>query len=434
MTIEVFKKAVDNMATAFEEYKKTNDERLAALASGKDAGELGAKLDRIEKDVSKWNALKAMVEKDIEAQSELKDRLEELEAKSKAPGRTVADKLNAEYKENWVEWVRAKGQSAQHEAKMQELSKKAIEAKAAVTIATPSAGGFAVPEEISTMIEVLEKKFSPVRDLVKVVKVGTGDYKELVNIRGTTSGWVGESTSRTATDASLLRERAPTNGELYAYPQASEWSLDDMFFNVEQWLAEEVAQSFAIAEGLAVIEGNGTNSPTGMLNTAPVSTADFASPLRAAAAYQFIPSLSPSSPAVAEIVPDALIDLIYSLNSAYRSGAQFVMNSNTIGAVRKLKDTNGQYHWQPGLQQGQPDRLLGYGLSPWEQMPDIGTNELPIGFGNWKRAYVLAERIGLRMTRDNVTTIGFVKFYMRRREGGTVLNNDAAKFLKTTVA
>jgi HK97 family phage major capsid protein len=291
-----------------------------------------------------------------------------------------------------------------------------------------------VPEEISTMIEVLEKKFSPVRDLVKVVKVGTGDYKELVNIRGTTSGWVGESTSRTATDASLLRERAPTNGELYAYPQASEWSLDDMFFNVEEWLAEEVAQSFAVAEGLAVISGNGTNSPTGMLNTPPVATADFASPLRAAAAYQFIPSLTSLSPAAAEILPDALIDLIYALNSTYRSGAQFIMNSNTIGAVRKLKDTNGQYHWQPGLQQGQPDKLLGYGLSPWEQMPDIGTNALPIGFGNWKRAYVLAERIGLRMTRDNVTTIGFVKFYMRRREGGTVLNNDAAKFLKTTIA
>ena len=241
------------------------------------------------------------------------------------------------------------------------------------------------------------------------------------------------STTRSETDTSLLREVTPTHGELYAYPQASEWSLDDVFFDVEAWLAEEVAMQFAQQEGTAVISGNGTNKPTGMINTTPVTTADFASPLRAAAAYQYIASDTDTlgSPQTPGITPDSLIDLVYTLNSAYRSNATFVMNSTTTGSVRKLKDTTNQYLWHPGLQAGQPNNLLGYNVETWEDMPDIGTNNFPVAFGDFRRGYVLVDRVGLRITRDNVTTPGFVKFYIRRREGGIVTNNDAIKFLRT---
>jgi HK97 family phage major capsid protein len=167
-----------------------------------------------------------------------------------------------------------------------------------------------------------------------------------------------------------------------------------------------------------------------MLNTAPVLTADFNNPLRAAAAYQYIPADAGDA---AGIVADALFDVIYTLNSAYRAGAAWVMNSMTTSAVRKLKTAEGVYHWQPGLQVGQPDSLLGYPVETWEQMPDIATNAFPIGFGNWRKAYVLVERVGLRVTRDNITAPGFVKFFIRRREGGIVLNNDAAKFIRTII-
>jgi HK97 family phage major capsid protein len=304
-----------------------------------------------------------------------------------------------------------------------------------VTIGTPAAGGYAVPEEILRDIERLELKFSPVRRLVRVQPVSTGDVKQLVNIRGAASGWVGETGTRNQTNTPLLRERVPTLGEIYAYPQASEWSLDDVFFDVGAWLAEEAGQAFAEAEGDAVIRGNGTNQPTGMLNTAPVATADFASPLRNAAAYQFIASLSDSSPVVAEIIADRLIDLLYSVNSAYRVNGTWVMNSTTAAAVRKLKDGNGQYLWAQGLIAGQPDRLLGYPVEIWEQMDDIGTNKFPVAFGDFRRAYTLVERTQLRITVDpSITTPGTHKFYIRRREGGCVANNDAIKWLKTTVA
>jgi HK97 family phage major capsid protein len=427
------KGAIDRMGEAFEAYKETNDQRLKAVekGNGSEAKELGVKLERIEADVTKFSQLKTQLEREHDFQRE---RIEALEARASNPKKTAADVLNDEYKDAFIGWMRSKGQNANLEQKMQELSRKAATEHKAITIGTPSAGGYAVPEEIAREIERMELLFSPVRRLVKVVQVGTSDYKELVSLRGASSGWVGESGSRTATDTPTLREVVPTNGELYAYPQVSEWSLDDIFFNVEQWLAEEVAQELAYQEGSAFISGNGSNKPTGLLNTTPVLTDDFASPMRAAAAFQYIASDSDpaeGSPAVPNVTADALIDTVYALNSAYRSGAQWVMNSATTGAVRKLKTADGVYHWQPGLAAGQPNMLLGYPVETWEQMPDIGLNNFPVGFGNWRRAYVLADRVGMRITRDNVTSIGHVKFYIRRREGGIVLNNDSAKFIRT---
>lgn len=432
--VDQINSAIDKLGRAFEEYKKTNDDRLEALRKGQNVGELTQKLGRIEGDVLKFADLKAAIERDQEYQRE---RLELLEARH-ASGTKLApvDIVKKDYRDAFEGWMRSKGQDQSLGLKMDQLAMKARTEFKNIVIGTPSAGGYAVPEEISRQIELLELKFSPVRRLVKVVQVGTSDYKELVSLRGASSGWVGESTSRPATDTPTLREVVPTHGELYAYPQVSEWSLDDIFFNVEDWLTQEVAAEFAQQEGLAVISGNGSSKPTGMLNTTPVLTADFASPLRAAAAYQYIASdtdtlLPPpdGSPAAAGLTPNSLIDCVYTLNSMYRANGVWIMNSMTTAAVRKLKDTTGQYLWQPGLQMGQPNSLLGYPVETWEQLADIAAGTFPIGFGDWKRAYVLADRVGLRITRDNVTNIGHVRFYIRRREGGIVLNNDAAKFI-----
>jgi HK97 family phage major capsid protein len=420
------KEAITKQAETFEEFKKTNDARLQAVASGNDARakELDENLGRMNKDLADLSAFIKRSETELQLNRE---RLEELEAKASSPGKTASHKRQDEHKQAFIAWIRNKGQSPMDEARLYDVQRKMVEAKD-VTIGTGSAGGFAVPEEIAREIERLEKKFSPVRDLVKVVQVGTSDYKELVNIRGTTAGWVGETGTRTATATSAFREATPTHGELYAYPQCSEWSLDDIFFNVEAWLAEEIAQQFAIEEGDAVIRGNGTSKPTGMINSAPTATDDFGSPLRAAAVYQFVASAaSPDA-----ILPDALLTLVYKLNSMHRANAVFAMNSNTMAAVRKLKDTTNQYLWQPMYMAGQPETLLGYRVAAWEQMDDVGANTHPVAFGDFRRGYVLADRIGLRITRDNVTNIGFVRFYVRRREGGIVLNNNAIKFLKTT--
>lgn len=377
--------------------------------------------------VSSWTQKAEKQGKDIDA---LLDRIEESEAKGLTPGKTANTVEDREHKTRFDNWLRRPkdGEAKNALSEFENRSKKNL------NISSNADGGFAVPEQISRDIEKLELKLSPVRSLARVVKVATPSFTSLVNIRGASSGWVGESTSRTETDTPQLRERAPTFGEIYAYPQTTEWALDDMFFDVGAWLAEEVADQFALAEGAAVINGDGSNKPTGMLHTAPVSTDDDASPLRAAAAYQFVPSLSISSPAVAEIVPDELITLVYSVNAIYRAGASWAMNSKTAAAIRKLKDGNGNYLWQPATVAGQPESLMGYPVAIWEQMDDIGTNKLPVAFGNFRRGYLLAERTQVRITVDaNITTPGRIKYFVRRREGGCVLNNNAVKFLKTTL-
>ena len=422
-TFQAIKEAIDKQMEAFDAFKKTNDERLTAVKTGNEskAKELDAKLEKIDADVSKFGEIKKALEIEMQLNRE---RLEELESRSKSPGKTAEQKAKDEYKESFEAWIRHKGSSPVHEQKLHEMAKKDV------TIGTNAGGGFAVPEEIARQIEIMEAKFSPVRRLVKVVKAGTSDYKELVNIRGASSGWVGETGTRSATDTPQLREVTPTHGELYAYPQASEWSLDDVFFNVEEWITESVAQEFALLEGDAVIRGNATSKPTGMLNSAPTSVDDQFPPSRAAAVYQFVANVD----AGFAILPDSLIDLIYKLNAEYRMGAVFAMNSVTTGAVRKIKDTTDQYLWAPGIAAGQPDRLLGYPVETWEQMDSPAEAKHPIAFGNFRRGYLLVDRVGLRITRDNVTNVGFVRFYVRRREGGIVLNNDAIKFLKTTAA
>lgn len=430
MSLQEIKTAIDGIASGFEEYKRTNDGAITALKNGDTSrfNELNEKLGKIDTAITAFAKLKTDIQVEMEDQ---KSRIEELEARSKTPGKGQKEKRADEYKGVFCDWVRNRGQSPGDEQKLQTLAKRMIEEKD-ITVGSGAGGGFAVPEEIARDIEKLELKFSPIRRMVKVVQTGTSDYKELVNIRGANAGWVGEQGPRPLTLTSQLREVAPTMGELYAYPQASEWSLDDIFFNVEQWLSTEVADAFSIQEGDAVIRGNGASKPTGMLNSVP-TTADDSNygepPTRAAAVYQYVTSAaSPNN-----LDGDLLISLIYKLNAVYRMNATFVMNSVTTGAIRKLKDANGVYLWAPGLQAGQPDRLLGFPVETWEQMDDVGegSGAFPVAFGDFKRGYVLTDRVGMRITRDNVTNVGFVRFYVRRREGGIVLNNDAVKWIRT---
>jgi HK97 family phage major capsid protein len=186
----------------------------------------------------------------------------------------------------------------------------------------------------------------------------------------------------------------------------------------------------AIALSTAIWNGNGTNKPTGMTNTAPVATVDYASPMRAAAAYEFSILSSLTSPV--KLNMDSVIALVYKLRPGYRADAKFAMNSVTTGYLRTLKaSTAGTYLWEPSLQVGQPDRLLGYPVFVWEDMgnPTVDLS-LAVAFGAWKRAYLLTYRTELLITQEGFTNPGFIRFWVRRRYGGIPLNNDAVKFLK----
>ena len=289
----------------------------------------------------------------------------------------------------------------------------------------PGDGGYAVPKEIDAMIATELAEISPIRSLAQVVQTGTAGYRKLIANGGTASGWVSETASRPETDAPEFVEIAPPTGELYANPAASQAMLDDAGFQLENWLSSEVAMEFARAEGAAFVNGSGNNQPAGFL-TAPTSTAEDG--VRAFGSLQYIGSgdaLGFDSAADAK-----LIDLIHTMKSGHRQGASFVMNSATLSEVRKLKTADGAFLWQPGMVDGQPDRLLGYPVVEAEDMPDIGSGTFPIAFGNFRHGYLIAERSATQILRDPFTNKPFVHFYATKRVGGQVLDSAAIKLLK----
>ncbi|WP_100260229.1 phage major capsid protein [Qipengyuania seohaensis] len=291
--------------------------------------------------------------------------------------------------------------------------------------AIASDGGYAVPRQIDAMIARELQEISPIRAIAQVVQTGSAGYRKLVSTGGTASGWVSETTARPETDTPSFSEIAPPTGELYANPAASQAMLDDAGFDLESWLASEIAMEFARAEGAAFVNGTGSDQPKGFLS-APVSTAEDG--VRAFGSLQYVGSGDADG---FDTNPDAkLIDLVHTMKAGHRQGASFVMNSATLAEVRKLKTADGAFLWQPGLVEGQPDRLLGYPVVEAEDMPDIAAGTFPIAFGNFRHGYLIAERSATQVLRDPFTNKPFVHFYATKRVGGQVLDSNAIKLLK----
>jgi HK97 family phage major capsid protein len=296
----------------------------------------------------------------------------------------------------------------------------------AVTGVSDSAGGYAVPEEIDEAIDRVLTSISPIRAIANVVKVGTAGYRKLVTRGGTPSGWVAETAGRPETGTPDFTEIAPPMGELYANPAASQAMLDDAVFDVEAWLAHEIATEFARAEGAAFVAGNGVNRPKGFL-AAP--TAIQVDSIRPFGTLQVVHTgVAGGFPASNQ--QDKLIDLVHSLRPPYRQGAVFVMNSSTAARIRKFKTADGAFLWQPSLTAGQPETLLGYPVVEAEDMPDVAADSLSVAFGNFRAGYLIAERTETQILRDPFTNKPFVHFYATKRVGGQVANSEAIKLLK----
>ena len=303
-----------------------------------------------------------------------------------------------------------------------------LETKALVTV-TDVDGGYAVPEEIDAAIDRQLASISPIRRIANVVKVGSAGYRKLVTIGGTPSGWVSEIAARPETETPDFVEIAPPMGELYANPAASQTMLDDAAFDVEGWLAGEIAAEFAKAEGTAFVNGSGVNRPRGFLSGATSTAADATRPF---GSVQFITSGAAGAFAAAN-PQDRLIDLVQALRPPYRQGAVFVMNSSTAARIRKFKTSDGAFLWSPGLVAEQADTLLGYPLVEAEDMPDVAADSLSIAFGNFKAGYLITERQETTILRDPYTHKPFVHFYATKRVGGQVANSEAIKLMKFAI-
>lgn len=399
LEIKDISKLLTEQGKAFEEFKKANDERLQAKADGKAVGDFEAKLGKLN-----------------EVMDAIKEQVKEVEKKAGRPGTGGdVDPSRAEHKQAFGKFLR----------KGDDDGLAALQAKA-YNITTDADGGYAVPEELDREILGQLVDVSPIREIANVRTVSTSDYKKLVNTRGTASGWVDEDDARTATAGSSMAQVTPFMGELYAYPQATQQMLDDVFFNAEQFITDECATEFARAEGAAFVTGDGVKKPKGFLSYATAATADST---RAFGTLEHL-ATGVAGGWAASNPSDILITLVHKLKAGLRANARWVMNKGLLAEIRTFKNVDGDYIWRPGLEAGQPDRLLGYAITEAEDMPVKAASSLSIAFGDFKRGYTIVDRIGTRILRDPYTNKPYVGFYVTKRVGGMVVDSQAIKLLK----
>jgi len=425
------KETIEGIGKAVHDLRQENDASLKELKDGNDVRyrELQQKCDGYEAQITDLTRKRLDQER---AYTLVKDRLEILEAMADRPKGNIIQKLYDEDEQLFLKWVRSGFTDRQSFQARNDLQKKALELKVdTVTAGTALLGGNAVPKVISDQVERLILKTSGVVEAIGPKTVGTSDYHRVVTISGQSGAWAAELGSRSQGNAPNTRDIKPTQGELYAYLFATKESMQDMMFDVVNWLVTDVAESHAVKLATSIYSGNGSGQCTGMTNTAPVATADYASPLRAAAAYEFVSHNGVDTSSPNKLTLDILQAAIAKLAPGYKTGASFAMNSTTQGYARRLKDTTNQYLWQPSVQAGQPDVLFGYPVFTWEDLGAATTvDALVAAFGNWSRAYELVNRGPLEIVTDNITTVGTTKFWVSRRWGGIPCNNDALKFVK----
>lgn len=290
-------------------------------------------------------------------------------------------------------------------------------------------GGYAIPRQLDTLLTKALREMSPMRQLARVVQVDSGDFSMIHSVGGTGSNWLGETEDPGDTTTPRFMVVKPEIGLLSAQPAVTSTMLEDASFDLESWLLEELSETFAASEGAAFISGDGVGKPMGILSYGVTNEADG---VRADNKLQYVASggagaFAASNPA------DKLIKLVHSLKPRYRSGAAWLMNTNTIEQVRAMKTaSSGDYLWKESsgaAQIGATGTLLGYPIFEDENMPDIAANSLSIAFGNFGLGYTIVDRL-TRMVRDPYSKKPYVRFYTAKRVGATVRDFRAIKLMK----
>lgn len=284
-------------------------------------------------------------------------------------------------------------------------------------------GGYLAPAQLELQLTKYLRQISPMRQLARVVSVSAGAYQMPAAKTTAAYSWVGETAARPETDSPTLKMVTVPTCEVYACPSISQTLLDDNLFGLEQWLVQELSDAFGDAESEAFITGDGVAKPKGLFTYATVSTADAT---RAHTDFQYVPTgISGGG-----ITGDALITLMHSVKPQYRQNASWLVSGELLEYVRKLKDGQGQYLWQPSMQAGQPSTLFGFPVFESEHVPAIGANALVACFGDMSRAYTITDR-NTRILRDPYSNRPYVSFYSSKRVGGGAgRDTRAVKFLK----
>ncbi|MEO3998558.1 phage major capsid protein [Mesorhizobium sp. CAU 1732] len=394
----------DEFMTTFTDFREANDQRLAQMERRMSADVITTeKVDRIS-----------------DALDQQKKALDTLVIKGVRPalGRTAKSGSGSpEHKQAFEAYVRTGD----------DRLLRSLESKA-MSYGSGQDGGYLVPDEVETEIGRRLAVISPIRSIASVRQVSGAVLKKPFMVFGPAVGWVAETAARPQTNSPTLDEMQFPTAELYAMPAATASLLEDSIVDLDQWIASEVEVAFAEQEGAAFVNGDGTGKPRGLLDYDQVNETSWVWDR-----IGYVPTgVAGELPATAS--SDKLIDAVYALKAGYRQNANWVMNRKTQATIRKLKDADGNYLWQPPATPGSRAMLMGFGLVEAEEMPDIGVDATPIAFGDFQRGYLIVDRAGVRVLRDPYSAKPYVLFYTTKRVGGGVQDFDAIKLLKFSVS
>ena len=439
MDVAEFKALLDKQGEAFEAFKQTHAEELK-----KSDALTTEKLGKIQKSLDA--AVEAKAAMDAALKAEAKER-EELELKVNRLGisatstetakkavevKTFNDVLTSlaasrgrahtpldekgydEYKTAWNRWFRD--------------GEKALSADEAKTLQVGSDpdGGYFVTPDMSGRIVKKVYETSPMRQYASVQAITTDALEGIEDLGDAGAGYAGEmSQGSDTTTPQIGKWRIPVFW-IDTEPKATQQLLDDAAVDVEAWLAAKVADKFSRFENNEFVNGN-ANKIRGFAKGYSTS-ADSGSGVTWGTIGHVATGVSGDFAASAK--GDKLYDLMGTLKSAYLPGAAWFTNRAVVTAIRKFKDGQNNYLWQPSFIAGQPETIMGYPVARMEDMPALAANSYSLGFGDMGAAYQIVDRLGIRVLRDPYTAKPFVKFYTTKRVGGAVVNFEAIKLMK----
>lgn len=382
-------KKFEDLGRAFEEFKKNNDKVLAEIkAKGEAAAESKQAADRANEDIQKL-------------QEEIKGI------------QTAANRTRQEGEKGGLSAAELERKEA-----FNKYLRKGVESKALSVDSDPD-GGYLVLPQMSA--EIVKKMFetTPMRQLADVVTISTDSFEIIQDLDEVASGWVGEIQARAETNTAQVKKIAIPVHEVYAKPKATQKILDDGAFNMEAWLQAKIAEKFARDEATAFVAGDGVLKPKGILAYASGTTG-----------FNDIEQINSGS--AGAVTADGLLALVYALKAPYVANASFLMQRSVELLVRKLKDSQNRYLWEPGLNGKSQSMLCGFPVFQANDMQAAASASLSIAFGDFKQGYQIVDRIGIRTLRDPFSSKPNVEFYTTKRVGGAVKNFEAIKLQKLT--
>lgn len=270
--------------------------------------------------------------------------------------------------------------------------------------------GVVITPTLSNQIITMVNQRSVMRQVASVEKISTRSLDIIYEDGDFAAGWVAETAGRDVTDTPKLKKKSIHAHEIYAQPKATQSLIDDTEVNIENWLAERVADSFIKLENEAFVTGDGANKPNGFLLNAKIEKVEAGSAVNV----------------------EMLLSLINSLDEGYIANASFIMNRKTLSLVQGLKDGDGRFIWNQSLANPLQQTIFGIPVVISSHMPDVEADKLAIALGDFKSAYKIVDRAGINLMRDPYTEKPFVKFYAVKRVGGDIVNPSAIKLAKFT--